>query len=102
VRAVSSYGKLDAEELRTELDSVVAELGAAYVELSAVKVQYVWLFLQGYKGSHETSVSGRDRDGECAAAAVKEDELKLEGQIASLTVVRDHLVNLLTWRTSGG
>lgn len=86
---------LDASELSVELGEVAAKLSAAYTELSAVKVQYLWLYFQGYKASGESSVVGRDRDAEIAAIAVKEDELTLEGNISSLTVLRDYLVALM-------
>jgi hypothetical protein len=84
-------------DLEDALEDVSGRLSAAYTELSAVKVQYLWLYFQGYKASQETSVVGRDRDAEIAAIAVKEDELTLEGNIAALTVQRDHLVKRIEW-----
>lgn len=97
MRNVSSYKGFSTEELIEELGSVTGELSGHYVELSAIRVQYMWLFLQAYAASHETSVSGRERDGERAAVAVKEDEWTLLGQIESLTVVRDYLVRMVEW-----
>lgn len=72
-----------------DLKSVSERLSAAYLELAEVKIQYLYVFHQGYMNSHETSVSGRERSGEIAAAAIKEDEIRLEANIASLTVMRD-------------
>jgi hypothetical protein len=89
------YPGLNPAELRYELGLVVSRLAGSYTELSAVKVQYLWLYHQGYKASIETSVSGREHDAEMAAVAVKEDELTLEGNIASLSVLRDLLVTLV-------
>lgn len=85
-------------DLSDELEDVSGRLSAAYTELSAVKVQYLWLYFQGYKASAESSVVGRDRDAEIAAISVKEDELTLEGNISALTVQRDHLVKKIEWQ----
>ena len=84
-------------DLGDALEDVSGRLSAAYRELSAVKVQYLWLYFQGYKASVESSVVGRDRDAEIAAIAVKEDELVLQGNIDALTVQRDHLVKKIEW-----
>jgi hypothetical protein len=72
-----------------DLESVSKRLAAAYLELAEVKIQHLYVFRQGYQNSHETSVSGRERSGEIAAAAIEEDEIRLEATIASLTVLRD-------------
>jgi hypothetical protein len=72
-----------------DLESVSKRLAAAYLELAEVKIQHLYVFRQGYQNSHETSVSGRERSGEIAAAAIEEDEIRLESKIASLTVLRD-------------
>ena len=72
-----------------DLESISKRLAAAYLELAEVKIQYLYVFHQGYMHSTETSVSGRERSGEIAAAAIKEDEIRLEANIASLTVMRD-------------
>jgi hypothetical protein len=88
-------------DLIAELDQVSKRLSASYTELSAVKVQYLWLYFQGYKASQESSVVGRDRDAEIAAIAVKEDELTLEGNISALTVERDHLMAKIGWLHAG-
>lgn len=101
MRAVASYRDLSTDQLISELGEVAGELSGAYTELAAVRVQYMWLFLQAYGASPETSVSGRDRDGERAAVAVKEDEHTLLGQIESLTVIRDYLVKLVEWSHAG-
>ena len=92
---------LQSVDLIAELDQVSARLSAAYTELSAVKVQYLWLYFQGYKASLESSVVGRDRDAEIAAIAVKEDELTLEGNIQALSVQRDHLTSKIAWQRGG-
>ena len=88
-------------ELEDALEDVSGRLSSAYRELSAVKVQYLWLYFQGYKASQESSVVGRDRDAEIAAIAVKEDELTLEGNIAALSVQRDHLMAKIGWQRGG-
>jgi hypothetical protein len=88
-------------DLIAELDQVSERLSKSYTELSAVKVQYLWLYFQGYKASQESSVVGRDRDAEIAAIALKEDELTLEGNISALTVQREHLVAKIGWLNAG-
>lgn len=88
------YAKLSPEELTEELDRVASSLSGAVLELCEVKVQYLWIWSQAYKGSLETSVSGRERDAEVAAIAIKEDEIRLQGNIDSLSVLRDLLVVL--------
>jgi hypothetical protein len=91
-----SYALMSLEELASEADMVSRELSKAYAELAEVKVQYNWLFLRGYKDSVATSVSGRERDGDMAAVSIREDELKLEGQIGALGTIRDLLTVLMT------
>jgi hypothetical protein len=81
-------------ELAGEYERTCRELAASYTELGEVKIQYNWLYLRGYKDSVSTSVSGRDRDGEIAAMSVKEDQLRLEGEIGALSTIRDLLVTL--------
>lgn len=72
-------------------EAVSERLAAAYRELAEVKVQYLWLYNEGYQRSHETSVSGRERSAEIAAQSIKEDEIRLEGNIAAMLVERDML-----------
>jgi hypothetical protein len=91
---VLDYAGLSPEKLTEELATTSTKLAAAYTELAQVKIQYLWLYNQGYQHTHETSVSGREHAGEIAAMSVKEDELTLEGNIASLTAIRDLLVVL--------
>jgi hypothetical protein len=91
----TEYHKLTADELKEELAEVSTRLAGHCTELSAVKVQYLWLYHQGYKASQETSVSGREHDAEMASVAVKEDEVTIVGNIESSTVLRDLLVTLL-------
>ncbi len=95
------YSQLSGEELVEELDAVSSALSGAILELSEVKVQYLWLFHQGYQNSHESSVAGRDRSGEIAAGEIKEDETRLTSNIESLMVIRDFLAELLRYRRAG-
>jgi hypothetical protein len=97
VRPSELHG-LSTEDLEAELIETSNLLSGAFLELSQVKVQYRWLFLQGYKASHETSVAGRDRAGEMAAMAIEEDQITLQGKIDSLVVLRDLLISLLARR----
>jgi hypothetical protein len=80
--------------LDDDLKEVTGRLSAAYRELAEVKIQYLWLYNNGYTQSHETSVSGRERSGEIAAASVKEDEIRLEGNILAMTAERDLFMEL--------
>jgi hypothetical protein len=81
-------------DLDEKLSEVTGRLSAAYKELAEVRVQYLWLYHQGYQSSHETSVSGRERSGEAAAISIKEDEIRLEGNIAAMTAERDLFMEL--------
>ena len=72
-----------------DFESISKRLADAYIELGEVKVQYLYVFHQGYMNNSESSVSGRERAGEYAAASIKEDEIRLEANIASLTVLRE-------------
>jgi hypothetical protein len=85
------YALLTPGERDIEHDRVCRELSAAYTELAEVKIQHNWLYLRGYKDSVATSVSGRERDAEMAAVSITEDQLRLEGQIAALSVIVDLL-----------
>lgn len=80
---------MDPQQESDTFESVSKRLAQAYIELAEVKIQHLYVFRQGYQNSHETSVSGRERSGEIAAAAIEEDEIRLEATIASLTVLRD-------------
>lgn len=82
------------DELGVALEEVTLRLSAAYKELAEVKIQYLYVFHQGYQNSHETSVSGRERSGEVAAAGIKEDEIRLEANIAAMIAERDLFVEL--------
>jgi hypothetical protein len=88
------YALLTDSERATEYEQICRELSGAHTELAEIKIQHNWLYLRGYKDSTETSVSGRERDAEMASVAIREDEFRLEGQISSLTVIRDLLVLL--------
>lgn len=91
----SSYPELSDSDLKAELGSVAERLSEAFTELSAVKSQYIWLYHQGYRASHETSHAGKDVHGRQAALEIEEDQIRLQGNIDSLTVLRDLLVTLL-------
>jgi hypothetical protein len=85
---------LSAEELDQELIDVSERLAKSHEEMAQIKIQHAWLYHQGYRGSQESSVAGRDRDGEYAAMSIHEDELALEGNIAAQSVLRDLIVEL--------
>jgi hypothetical protein len=85
---------LDSAERVAFLEDVARELSKAHLDLSQVKIQYMWAYGQAYKMSHSQHISGRIQEAEIAAAGIKEDELTLLGQIDSLTVMRDYLVGL--------
>lgn len=89
------YADLLPDELMAEHEKLARELSAAQVELSEVRVQYMWIFGQAYKASAETSVSGREREAEIATAAIREDEIKLIGQIEALTTMTAFLSQLV-------
>ena len=90
-------GKNDGADLRGRWsltqkvsdESISKRLADAYIRTGEVKVQYLYVFHQGYMNNSESSVSGRERAGEYAAASIKEDEIRLEANIASLTVLRE-------------
>lgn len=92
------YSRLSPEELVEEFDSVSSSLSGAVMELSEVKIQYLWLYHQGYLNSYESSVSGRERSGEIAAEELMNDQIRLEANIESLSVLRDFLAVLLRHR----
>lgn len=94
----SKYPALSKEELLDELASVVGRLSASYTELSAVKVQYLLLYHRAYQASHEQSHVAKDMHAQRYAFEIKEDEIRLEANIDSLSVLRDLLVTLLNAR----
>jgi hypothetical protein len=88
------YATKTREDLALALEEVSFRLSAAYKELAEVKIQYLYVFHQGYQNSHETSVSGREQSGEIAAAGIKEDEIRLEANISSMIAERDLFMEL--------
>ena len=88
------YHLLDETERLDALEDICRELSAAHVELSQVRIQYMWAYGQAYKAAQSSHVSGRIQEAEIAAAPIREDELELTGKIDSLTVMRDYLTGL--------
>lgn len=85
---------LERDEWIAYLEDVCRELSAAYIELSQVRIQYMWNYGQAYRASQSAHVSGRIQEAEIAAAAIKEDELELLGKIDSLITIRDFLQSI--------
>ena len=85
---------LGTDERERLLEEIVRGLSSAYVELSQVKIQYLWSYGAAYKASASVHVTGRIQEAEIAAAGIKEDELELEGRIESMTTIRDYLATL--------
>ena len=83
------------EERSTYLEDLTRELYAAHLELSEVRVQYLWAYSQAYKAAQSPHVGGRIQEAEIAAAAIKEDELALVGRIDALCAMRDYLALIL-------
>jgi len=84
------------EERSTYLEDLTRELYAAHLELSEVRVQYLWAYSQAYKAAQSPHVGGRIQEAEIAAAGIKEDELSLLGRIDTLKTMRDYVVMLPT------
>lgn len=82
---------LEASERAAFLETICRELYAAHLELSQVRIQYMWAYGQAYRSASNPHVSGRIQEAEIAAAGIKEDELELMGRIDSLSVMRDYL-----------
>jgi hypothetical protein len=82
---------LDAEERISHLEDICRELYACHLDLSQVRIQYLWHYGQAYKASVSNHVSGRIQEAEIAAAAIREDELALLGRIDALSAMRDYL-----------
>jgi hypothetical protein len=98
VRDVSDYPNLSVEELTAEAAALANGLSGKYKDLAAVKTQYHFWFLRGYRESTETSVAGRDRAGEIAAQTFREEELTAQGEIESLRNLLDFVVKLIDWK----
>jgi hypothetical protein len=85
---------LESAERVGYLEDVCRELCAAHLELSQVRVQYLWAYGSAYKAAQSAHVSGRIAEAEIAASAIREDELELLGRIDALSTMRDYLSSL--------
>jgi hypothetical protein len=82
---------LEPEEKIAHLEEICRELYAAYIDLSQIRIQYLWHYGQAYKASQSPHVGGRIQEAEIAAASLKEEELSALGQIDALCAMRDYL-----------
>jgi hypothetical protein len=85
------YHLLSPQERTAALEEICRELYGLHLELSEVRVQYLWAYAQAYKAAQSPHVGGRIQEAEIAAAGIKEDELQLLGRIDALSTMRDYL-----------
>jgi len=82
---------LSHDEQVAHLEDIVRELYRCHLDLSQVRIQYMWHYGQAYKAATSEHVSGRVQEAEIAAAAIREEEYELLGRIDALSAMRDYL-----------
>jgi hypothetical protein len=95
VRPITTYAKLDREELRDELCYIANALAAAYTDYTTVLTEERSDYLDAYARSPGSSVAAKEREAEYNTFHISREVAEAKAKIESLTVCRDLLVTLL-------
>jgi hypothetical protein len=98
------YVELSKSELLQKLEDVCVQISHLEKELSVVKKEYHEAFYLSYARVIDKykSVTARDREAEYDARRQKQDQIDLEGSIASLEALRQLLVTLIQVSNGNG
>jgi hypothetical protein len=97
MESITELGKMNRQQLATELVGIVATLASRIRELGALQsdINHVWY--PAYAQEPATSVAAKERAAEYASIHLLEDKSSLLADIDALTVTRDLIVTLLRY-----
>lgn len=101
MRNVSTYGKLERDELQAELVEVTGALAEEYSSIGSDLADQHRDFLQDYVRSPGSSVAAKNREAQYNSMDITQQIIHSRAKINSLTLCRDLLVFLLISREPG-
>lgn len=82
---------MDRTQCAVRLNQIQAELSGLYRELGEIRKAERQGWSDAYRGSAETSASGRDSEARMNVTSLKVDSIHIESQVKTLEGERDHL-----------
>lgn len=101
MRNVSTYGRLERDELEAELVEVTGALAAEYISIGSDLADQHRDFLQDYVRSAGSSVAAKNREAQYNSMEITQQIIHSRAKINSLTLCRDLLVFLMLSRKPG-
>lgn len=97
---LSIYNQQSTTDLIDKYELAITDLTNAHVELAELMSTLHIDFLNHYAEANGKSVAEKNRAADFATKFQYAEILKLRGQINRLTVLKDMLANIISWRTS--